>query len=83
LLNPTDAIDLLGHVFYVLIFWGTNQVAKKRKSGWVLRFIGEAGWAALGVALGLTSIWVWGMVFLANDAYGYLIWKQTEENEVI
>lgn len=72
-------IDYLGHIFYALIFWGTYSVANKNRAGWVFRFIGEAGWAILGVYLGLSSIWIWGLVFLCNDAYGYLKWR--EENK--
>jgi len=68
--------DIGGHVFYVLIFIGTNLIAKKNNVGWLLRLLGELGWTLIGVYMEMTSIWVWGIIFTFNDAYGYVKWNR-------
>lgn len=75
-MNPT-VIDLLGHVFYVFIFAGILLLARKRVSGWVFRFIGEVGWMLLGVALGMSSVVIWGIIFTVMDLYGFWSWRKS------
>jgi len=68
-------IDLIGHVAYVLIFIGMILLTKKDWIGWVFRFFGEAMWVGIGLYLGMTSIWVWGLIFMGIDAYAITRWK--------
>lgn len=71
-------IDLLGHVFYLCLFLGMYLLAKKKKVGWFFRFVGELGWTSLGLALGLSSIVIWGIIFMVIDAFGYYHWRKHE-----
>jgi hypothetical protein len=73
-----ELYDQLGHLFYAFIFIGTYLVAQKKRIGWVLRFAGEASWCVIGVQMGMSSIWLWGVVFLFNDAFGYYKWRDPE-----
>jgi hypothetical protein len=70
--------DLLGHVGYALITVGMYFLAKREKLGWVFRFTGEAIWVAVGLMLGMSSIWAWGFLFLGIDCYGYRKWVKEE-----
>ena len=68
-------LDLIGHVAYVSIFVGMCLISRQRVGGWVFRFLGEATWVGLGVAMDMTSIWVWGIVFAVVDVYGFFTWR--------
>ena len=65
-----DLIDGAGHIGYFCLFLGQLMIARRKLGGWTLRLMGEAVWVALGVYLGLTSIWMWGTLFLIVDAMG-------------
>lgn len=67
-------IDLWGHVGYAFIFLGTVFIAAKSLWGWAFRFVGELIWVGLGVALGLTSIWCWGVLFMCIDSMAFVNW---------
>jgi len=69
-------IDLAGHVFYAMIGLGLVCLALKKTVGWPLRLAGEAGWLVLGILLGLTSIWIWGILFCVMDLVGWWKWRQ-------
>ena len=69
------SLDLLGHCGYAFIFTGIILLAHYKSSGWVLRLIGEFIWICIGIWLGMTSIWAWGVVFVLMDVYGYYKWK--------
>lgn len=71
-------IDLFGHVAYLLIFLGMIALGRRKQIGWVLRLLGAAIWLVLGVQLGLTSIWMWEIVFIGTDLYGYYLWRKHE-----
>lgn len=73
-------IDLLGHLFYVFVFSGMLFLRANKKIGWILRLIGEVGWIGIGIKLGLTSVWVWGILFAVVDVLAYLKWNQLERN---
>lgn len=74
-------VDLIGHVGYILLVTGTALVASKRRYGWIFRIFGEAIWVALGVVLGLTSVWFWGTVFLMIDFSGYIKWSPSANGQ--
>ncbi len=65
-------LDLLGHAAYVLLMLGTILVAKvpRCRRGWALRMSGTATWMGIGVAMAMSSIYLWSLVFLAIDAFG-------------
>lgn len=69
-------LDALGHVFYIFIFAGILLLARKKTIGWLARFVGEVGWLGLGVALDMTSVWMWGCVFVCMDLYGFYSWRK-------
>jgi hypothetical protein len=72
-------IDLVGHIGYISILIGMILLSKKNKAGWIFRFAGETIWSVLGLILGLTSIWVWGSVFMAIDVFAFLKWSANEQ----
>lgn len=64
--------DLVGHVGYIFIALGLWQLTKKKRIGWLYRFIGETIWVGIGFWTGYTSIWIWGLVFMYIDVKGFL-----------
>lgn len=71
-------IDFFGHWGYFFLAAGLYYVGCREKIGWLFRFFGEAIWVVLGVWLGLTSIWMWGLGFMAIDYYNYKKWCDEE-----
>lgn len=69
-------LDLQGHLAYFFIFLGMLLISQKMQVGWFLRFLGEASWTMIGFEMGMSSIWAWGMVFMAVDVYGYWKWRR-------
>lgn len=66
-MNP---YDVLGHIFYASLALGMILLVRGSPWGWVFRLIGELGWMILGVAIGFSSIVVWGMIFIVVDCVG-------------
>jgi hypothetical protein len=73
-------IDLLGGFFYLCILVGMILLSLKSKWGWIARLIGEVGWVGLGWAMGMVSIWGFGVVFVIIDLCGFLKWRRDEAN---
>jgi hypothetical protein len=71
-------IDTLGHIFYAILLAGMVCLAAGWRIGWWFRIIGELGWVGLGLALGLSSIVIWGLIFVAIDLYGNYKWAINE-----
>jgi len=69
-------LDLMGHIFYLLIVVGMLLLSKKIRYGWILRFWGEFGWVMIGVSMGMSSIYIWGFIFMGIDLYGFLRWSR-------
>lgn len=69
----TDA-DLWGHAGYISIFLGMLLLTRRNVWGWAFRFLGELIWVGVGAALGMTSIWLWGVIFMGIDAWGFGTW---------
>ena len=68
-------IDFFGHLFYLSIMGGQALLTHSMRIGWGLRLTGDAGWAALGAIMGMSSIFVWGVMFTILDLYGFYEWK--------
>ena len=68
--------DVLGHIGYVFIALGMILLAKKSIWGWVCRWIGQLTWLVIGIVIGMSSIWSWGLVFLFIEAYGFYSWRK-------
>jgi hypothetical protein len=47
-------------------------LSQHERFGWVCRFLGELIWVAIGIYLGMTSIWIWGFIFMLIDLRGYM-----------
>lgn len=71
-------IDLLGHAAYFTIFVGQFMLTKKSQVGWIVRAVGDVAWMILGFVMGLTCVWMWGVLFLFNDYRGYKAWQDGE-----
>lgn len=69
-------IDALGHLGYVALLGGQLAISRRYAWGWALRVVGSLLWAGLGVAVGLTSIWIWSLAFVAVDLRGWLMWRR-------
>lgn len=72
-------VDFFGHFFYASLFLGMLLLSAKDYRGWVFRFLGEAGWIVIGLAMGMSSIVVWGIIFMVVDVWGYLEWSSDKE----
>jgi len=68
-------IDILGHIGYAFIFIGLVLLTHKNRFGWICRLLGETLWIGIGFSLGMTSIWIWGTIFVCVDAAGWMKWK--------
>jgi hypothetical protein len=60
-------IDPIGHLAYASIVLGTFLVARGDGRGWLLRLAGDATWVGLGLALSLSSVYVWESAFVVTD----------------
>ncbi len=68
-------LDVLGHIGYLCLALGMFLLARKVIWGWAARGTGEAIWLLIGVEIQMSSIWVWGVIFLIMEVYGYCLWK--------
>ena len=73
-------IDLIVHVCYLFLFAGMVLIRRRNKIGWVLWFLGEFGWVLIGIKLGLTSVWVWGILFCAIDLNALKKWNSGRDH---
>lgn len=71
-------IDTWGHIGYLLIFAGMSLLGRKAKLGWISRLLGDGVWCVVGLTLGMTSIWLWGLAFMMNDVLSYRRWGKTK-----
>lgn len=71
-------IDLLGHVAYLFLMTGTYLVGRNNGIGWGVRAVGDVVWMGLGVAMGLSSIWLWSGVFLMIDISAWSKWRRAK-----
>ena len=73
--------DAWGHAGYLLIFAGMFLLGRKAKLGWVSRFLGDGIWCGVGMVLGMTSIWLWGLLFMFNDVMSFRRWSKKEADD--
>ncbi len=71
-----SGIDIIGHLGYFLLFSGVVLVGRKWPVGWLLYVTGDLVWLALGWKLGLTSIVLWQVAFLAMALWNWRSWRQ-------
>jgi hypothetical protein len=71
-----ELLDLLGHVSYALLAIGMLLMARKNIWGSVFRFFGESGWLFIGVQMGMSSIWGWGIIFVCMEIYVFWSWTK-------
>ena len=71
-------IDFFGHLSYAFCVGGTYMVGTRKRAGWVVRGVGDVGWVSCGLAIGLSSIWVWGSIFVVLDVIGWRKWKRRD-----
>lgn len=69
-------LDALGHIGYSLLGVGVLLLGRRVAAGWLFRLVGQAVWLAIGIALGMSSIYVWSTAFLVLDAVGYYRWRE-------
>ena len=72
-------IDILGHIATLWLVTGTSMLSMKNRLGWLVRAVGQVLWILIGAIMGMTSIWIWGLVFVAMDIWGYFKWKKNDE----
>ena len=75
-------IDYFGHWGYAFIGLGLYYLGLGDKVGWLFRLFGELVWIILGIWMGMSSIWLWGIIFLAVDIRGYFAWKKNEAAQI-
>ena len=68
--------DILGHIGYAILTIGMVLIAHKKISGWAFRAAGESVWVYVGFAIGMSSMWAWGLFFLCLEVYGYRTWRK-------
>ena len=70
-------LDVLGHIGYLFLAFGMYLLARKNMFGWACRGVGETIWLFIGIEMQMSSMWVWGFVFLALEIHGFLSWKKS------
>lgn len=73
--------DAFGHFFYLSLLVGQVLLARCSSWGWVARIVGDIGWTVLGVVIGYTSIWMWGLLFVIQDVRGFVLWRRDARSE--
>ena len=73
------AIDMLGHIGYLSIAVGMYIITLKNLWGFAFRFIGEVVWLVIGLMLGMSSLLVWGVIFMGIDIYGFMKWRKEND----
>ena len=67
-------MNKLGHIGYILILLGMFLLANASYWGWLFRIVGELIWTYVGLKLHMSSIWLWGFIFILFDTYGFIKW---------
>lgn len=70
------SLDILGHISYVFLAAGQFCITHKKRAGFFLRWVGEAGWLYIGIKLSMSSIWLWGILFGGIEMYGLWKWRR-------
>ena len=68
-----SSADRVGHIANVLLAGGMLALALDQELvGWGVRLAGELIWVWIGLRVGLSSIWTWGVLFALIHAGGAL-----------
>lgn len=74
-------IDVIGHVAYMSLVLGMVLLSRRNVYGWLARFVGSATWLGLGIAMDMSSIWLWSAVFAVVDISGWRTWRHNTKKE--
>lgn len=78
-----DALDFLGHVWYLILIIGQLLIIKRRRIGFLVRFAGELGWGWIGLKLGMSSIVIWSVIFAIVELTGWIRWGRSDHDREI
>lgn len=67
--------DIIGHVGYFILIVGLILIGNRKTIGWPIKMVGEIIWVFLGFWMGMTSIWMWGLVFTVVSFFTWRKWK--------
>lgn len=70
-------VDVLGHIGYLFLALGMLLLARRNVLGWACRAVGELIWLFIGFEMQMSSMWVWGVIFIAIEIHGFISWKKT------
>jgi hypothetical protein len=70
-------VDVLGHIGYLFLALGMLLLARRNVLGWACRAVGELIWLFIGFEMQMSSMWVWGVIFIAIEIHGFRSWKMT------
>lgn len=73
-------LDLLGHLAYAFLATGMLLMARMNIWGSLFRLIGELGWLYIGVEIGMSSIWGWGILFVCMEIYIFWSWARKSQS---
>lgn len=68
--------DMAGHFAYALLVVGNWLIGSKNIWGFAFYIVANAIWLGIGVYIGMTSIWLWEIVFLALAVRNVLSWRK-------
>ena len=74
-------VDAFGHAAYALVVLGQLFIARKNRTGFIARTIGEAVLIYIGYLLNQSHIMVWCGVFMIMDLYGLYNWSKKENED--
>lgn len=74
-----DGSDMLGHVGYFFLVFGTVLLGHRHASGWLVRLAGSLVFIALGFLMGMSSMVVWSIAFAVIEVRGFVHWKRTHD----
>lgn len=70
-----DPADIVGHVGYAMLVVGNWMIGNKQIWGFAWYFVANVIWLCIGWHIGMTSIWVWEIVFLILCVRNFLKWR--------
>lgn len=70
--------DIVLHLAFASLLLGQHLIKNKRASGWAVRGVADATCVVVGCVSGLSSLAVWGVVFLGMDIKGWKAWRQEQ-----
>jgi len=68
--------DIAGHVGYAMLAIGNWMIGDKRIWGFAWYFVANLIWLWIGWSLGMSSIFLWEVVFLSLAVRNVYKWRQ-------